>query len=199
MAYYLDSTSFQALLGALRPDSADSAGAYEQLREKLIRFFRWNNCRPEDELADLAIDRLAGRLREDAGAISDPVRFALGIARMVVHEHRIRTSRQEKAHSGYVLAKEITREEEEEQRLETLERCLNELDLPNRSILERYYTGDAGERIRNRRQLAAEMGLNLNALRNRALRLRRELENRIEQQLRDQERRDKSVQNGTLS
>ncbi len=199
MAYELDSTSFQALLGALRPDSADSAGAYEQLRLRLIRFFRWNNCGPVEELADLAIDRLASKLHENAGMIADPARFALGIARMIIHEHRLREGRQHKAHSEYASAKDNTREEEEEQKLAILENCLSELAPQNRFILERYYTGVAGERIRNRRQLAAELGLDLNALRNRALRLRRQLESRIEKRLRDNERRDRSAPNGTLN
>ncbi len=199
MAYDLDSTSFQALLSALRPRGSDSAGAYEQLRVALIRFFRWNNCGPAEELADLAIDRLAGKLREDARMIAHPARFALGIARLVAQEHRIRQVRQSRALSEYASANHDSPEEENEQRLAALEDCLSLLAPSNRYILERYYTGDAGERIRNRRQLAAELGLDRNALRNRALRLRRQLEDCIDKRLHDKNPRDRSAQNNTIS
>ena len=199
MAYDLDSTSLQALLSALQPDGGDSADAYEQLRVALIRFFRWNRCCPAEELADLAIDRLAGKLREEAPVIVEPVRFALGIARLVVQEHRIRQDKQSKALSEYASVDHDAPEEETEQRLATLEGCLSRLAPSNRFILERYYTGDAGDRIRNRRQLAAELGLDRNALRNRALRLRRQLEECIDKQLRDKNQRDRSTRNNTLS
>jgi DNA-directed RNA polymerase specialized sigma24 family protein len=198
MGYDLDSTSLQALLRALRPDSSDSAVAYEQLRVALIRFFRWNHCWPAEELADLAIDRLAGKLREDDRVIAHPARFALGIARLVVQEHRLRQDRQSRALSEYASANHDEPEEEKEQRLATLEACLSRLSPSNRYILERYYTGDAGDRIRNRRQLAAELGLDRNALRNRALRLRRQLEDCIERRLGDDHRRDRSAQNNTI-
>ncbi len=199
MAYDLDSTSLQALLSALQPDGGDSADAYEQLRVALIRFFRWNRCCPAEELADLAIDRLAGKLREEARVIAKPERFALGIARLIVQEHRIRQDKQSKALSEYASVDHDAPEEENEQRLTNLEHCLSRLAPSNRSMLERYYTGDSGDRIRNRRQLAAELGLDRNALRNRALRLRRQLEECIDKQLRDKNQRDRSTRNNTLS
>jgi DNA-directed RNA polymerase specialized sigma24 family protein len=191
----LDSGAFQALLDALQQSDADAGSAYEQLRLKLIRFFRWNNCLAAEELADMAMDRLAERLAQDFEAIKEPGRFVLGVARMLVHEFRAREKRETKAQAEFAAAstRSVPLEDEEHARLESLELCLGKLPPPSRILLERYYTGEAGERIRNRQKLAAELGLDLNALRNRALRLRRQLEVGVEKDLRAQGRRDNSA------
>jgi DNA-directed RNA polymerase specialized sigma24 family protein len=191
----LDSGAFQALLDALQQSGADAGSAYEQLRLKLIRFFRWNNCGAAEELADMAMDRLAERLAQNFEAIKEPGRFVLGIARMLVHESRAREKRETKAVTEFAAASARSgpREDGEQGRLESLELCLGKLPQLSRILLERYYTGDAGERIRNRQRLAAELGLDLNAVRNRALRLRRQLEVCVERELRAQVRRDTSA------
>jgi DNA-directed RNA polymerase specialized sigma24 family protein len=185
MSHDLDPGSLQTLLNALQTSDADGASAYEQLRVKLIRFFRWNHCWTAEDLADETMDRLAGRLAEETATIADPVRFALGIARMIVHEHRARENRETRARAGFASQTHQQHDEEEQARAEALDHCLNTLPPQGRRLIERYYTGDAGERIRNRQQFAAELGLDLNALRNRALRLRRQLEGCVESRLRD--------------
>ena len=185
MPHDLDPGSLHALLDALQTSNADAGSAYEQLRVKLERFFRWNGCRIAEVLADQAMDRLAGRLAADPSVITDPIRFALGIARMMVYEDRIRESRETKAHAGFASETQYARDDAEQARAEALDRCLNALPPQSRRLIDRYYTGDAGERIRNRQQIAAELGLDLNALRNRALRLRKQLASCVERRLGD--------------
>jgi DNA-directed RNA polymerase specialized sigma24 family protein len=63
-----------------------------------------------------------------------------------------------------------------EQTQQCLERCLGALDAGQRAFILRYYQGDQSQRIANRKAMAHELGLDLNALRNRALRLRERLE-----------------------
>jgi DNA-directed RNA polymerase specialized sigma24 family protein len=185
MPHDLDPSSLHALLDALQTSNADAGSAYEQLRVKLERFFRWNGCRVAEVLADQAMDRLAGRLAADPSVITDPARFALGIARMMVYEDRIRESRETKAHAGFASETPHAPDDAEQARAEALDRCLNALPPRSRRLIDRYYTGDAGERIRNRQQIAAELGLDLNALRNRALRLRKQLASCVERRLGD--------------
>lgn len=57
-----------------------------------------------------------------------------------------------------------------------LARCLQELSPEGRGLILDYYQGDAGVRIRQRQTMAAQLGISLNSLRNRALRLRDRLE-----------------------
>jgi DNA-directed RNA polymerase specialized sigma24 family protein len=63
-----------------------------------------------------------------------------------------------------------------EQRLDCLERCLDQLSLSDRKLIRTYYTGGTSIKIQNRRRLAESLGVPMNALRIRALRIREKLE-----------------------
>ena len=57
-----------------------------------------------------------------------------------------------------------------------LDRCLDELQLDDRTLVLDYYAGERAEKIANRRRLAAGLGVSDNALRSRVQRLRERLE-----------------------
>lgn len=156
----------------------DPGQAYEDLRVRLIRFFRWNRCISPEDLADAALDRLARKLAAGEAPIRDPGKFVGGIARMLLHEQHAHAGRQQKMLSGlsWSIKHRNIPGEAELQRESALSSCLDGLTFDSRQLLERYYTGDAAQRIHNRQSLAKELGIGLNALRNRALRLRHQLE-----------------------
>jgi hypothetical protein len=178
MTQDLDSAALHALLDALTTDSAQAGEAYESLRLRLIRFFRWNNCPTPEELADIAFDRLAVKLTGAHEPILDPAKFALGIARMMLHEQHARQIREQKMLSLFSLfqANRHHHDEQQQQHEDALNHCLECLSSANRHLLDRYYAGDAAQRIQNRQALAVELSIGINALRNRALRLRKQLE-----------------------
>lgn len=178
MTEKLDQAAMQALLDALGPDSTNAGTAYEDLRERLIRFFRWNNCLFSEDLADTALDRLADKLARGAEPILNPARFVTGIARMVLLEQYARQNREKKMLSflSWFQTTRAQQSEDQQPHEDALDNCLERMNPENRLLLERYYSGDAGERIRNRQALADELGIAMNALRNRALRLRSQLE-----------------------
>jgi DNA-directed RNA polymerase specialized sigma24 family protein len=62
------------------------------------------------------------------------------------------------------------------QRVECFELCLENLPSENRLLILDYYRAERGRKIELRRQLAAKMGMPLNALRIRAHRIRVQLE-----------------------
>ena len=65
----------------------------------------------------------------------------------------------------------------EEYEAKCLEACFQEMLTPDeREFLLQYYEGDRQVRIQSRQRMAARLGIGLNALRNRALRLREKLE-----------------------
>ncbi|HEX4039918.1 MAG TPA: hypothetical protein VHX37_17820 [Acidobacteriaceae bacterium] len=194
MPHELDQTSLQALLDALGAGGVQAGEAYENLRLRLIRFFRWNHCESPEDLADAALDRLARKIAADEEPIRDPAKFVAGIARMLVHEQHAHHGRMQRMLSWltWSAAHRHPREEGEEQREDALSHCLEGLAFESRKMLERYYTGDASQRIQNRQLLAAELGIGLNALRNRALRLRQQLEDCTSGYLARLSRRDES-------
>jgi DNA-directed RNA polymerase specialized sigma24 family protein len=173
----LDQGSLQALLETLSRHSTEPGQAYELLRVRLIRFFQWNHCFHAEDLADTALDRLAAKIA--AGEpILDPGKFVHGIARMLVHEQGAQQMRENRLLSWlrWSASQRVSPDEAELSRQDALSHCLDQLPTDQRRLLERYYTGDTGVRIQNREQLARELGIGINALRNRALRLRQQLE-----------------------
>ena len=109
----LDKNGFAALLEALGTDSAEAGAAYEELRVRLIRFFRWNQCQFAEDLADETLDRLAGKLAGSAEPIVSPAGYATGIARMILLEQRAKgLPRKEAAHIscfGFTIGESISR------------------------------------------------------------------------------------------
>ena len=167
-------SGLELLLRALHQDRDEAAVRYEKLRRKLVKFFSWEQCIDSEELADICLDRVGRKLQEGA-AIENLQAYAGGVARLVLREHH---SREERAR---VVLREFTRRQEltardSDQLTAGLERCLQQLSPENRALVRRYYEGSQQDRIRNRQALADELNLSLNALRNRAMRLRGALE-----------------------
>src|SRR5947209_6358686 len=56
----LDRPDFEGLLRRFDPDSKRSDEKYEHLRQRLIKFFEWNNCWSDaEDLADVTMDIVA--------------------------------------------------------------------------------------------------------------------------------------------
>lgn len=187
MPVELNSESLQALLDALATDGQDQGLAYENLRLRLIRFFHWNQCASPEDMADTALDRLAEKLAASTQPILSPAGYAVGIARMLLHENKAQQKKEQKMLSflAWFLARHNAEDESSLRQEEALSHCLEKMSPENRLLLESYYSGDAAERIRQRQSIADAMGIARNALRNRILRLRRQLEDCASKRMRD--------------
>ena len=184
----LSPDSFHALLSALDPDRDEASRKYDALHERLTRFFSWNRAIDPEALADQALDRLARRIQEDKASgsgtshsdspVQDPIRFAAGIARLLLHETWREQQREERAYSSWhqVRTETFGSPEDEDSLAEDLEHCLAQLPSASRMLIERYYSREARTMIAARKKLAADLGISRNALRNRALRIRSDLE-----------------------
>ena len=175
--------SFEALQRRLAADGQTPGVGYEYLRRRLIIFFDVRAPSEADALADIVLDRMARRL-SDGLQIDDVRLYALGIARFVLKERAARSAREELAMNDPTFAPSPDDvDEDETNALRALLVCLGELGEPNASLIRDYYQGEAAERIKSRHALAMKLGLAINALRNRALRLREVLERCVTQRL----------------
>ena len=165
-----------ALLERLAIDS-DVAGAYEQLRLRLLTYFRLRFPVEAEALADEAIDRLARRL-EEGTQVENPASYALGIARFLVMETAARQRKE--GHAAREAMQDLAiqmPDAEFDSALPALRACLGCLDPEAAGLILEYYAVDGGAaRIERRQQIAERLGMTLNALRNRALRTRMALE-----------------------
>lgn len=185
----VDAEQFGALLERLHPERERAWIVYAGVRERLTRFFTDKNCQRAVECADETLDRAARRLAAGAElTVEDPYLYILGIAYNVLREYwkdaERRTVELEALpvtlHPSQDPADARRAEEERaerERRLDCLTHCLAEQTPEQRAFLAAYHTGASGaERIEARRRLAAELGIELNALRIRACRARDRIE-----------------------
>ncbi|HSF43031.1 MAG TPA: RNA polymerase sigma factor [Thermoanaerobaculia bacterium] len=171
--------NLDALLGMLDPDRNRAAEKYEAIRRKLIRLFEWRGCKFPEELTDVTLDRVARRMSEGVDP-SDPLGYFYGVAHLVYKEEWRRVAREQKAiNSGDWPPPSQPEGEPDDHRLSCLKKCLEQLPADQRHLLLEYHKGEEGN-IRNRKRLADELGIPINALRIRVHRVRRKLEDCIE-------------------
>ena len=174
--------AFEALLLALHAERDRAAERYEEVRARLQRFFRWRGARWPDELTDETIDRVGRKVAAgEVIRVPDVGRYFLGVARNVLRESWERERQRGHAHDVPVppdLAAESAAAAEQvlEARLDCLDRCLAELPAETRELVLRYYRGQGGSKIVDRRALAVQLGVTQGTLRIRLHRLRLRLE-----------------------
>jgi len=175
----LSAEAFERLLGVLDTDRERAAERYEDIRRRLLRFFRWRGCPAPEQLSDETFDRVARRLAEGVALQApDPYSYVHGVALRVAHEHWRRTPRETELDEVTARREALARQAEPEDadetgpRLQCLTTCLDRLPPAQRRMFETYHAGQGGARIRARQVLADELGIPINALRIRVFRLR---------------------------
>jgi DNA-directed RNA polymerase specialized sigma24 family protein len=179
----LNSTAFEQLLAALDSDRERAGAQYRQLHLQLVKFFEWQCSGQADQQADEVIDRLTCRIAKGEHIINLPA-YAHGVAKLLLLEARKALERETQAHTQLLwLAKSRMDEsaapaesDETLQQQECFDNCLETLTGKNRAIILGYYAGERKSKIDGRRNLAATLGTDLNALRVRAHRIRSQLE-----------------------
>lgn len=173
--WVLTPEAFAGLLAALDPDESRAAEEYEAVRRRLVRLFQWRGVEFAEDYADETINRVARKLQEGE-RIRNLSGYVGGVARLVLleaHKERERAAF-DRLPPPVVEAEAET--DEGEGRVRCFESCMGGLDPETRTLILEYYDDAGGARIEKRRRLAAALGLEMNALRNRALRLRDRLE-----------------------
>jgi len=179
MAVVLTSDSFAKLLISLDTDREVAGAKYEDLRRALIRFFEWRGAPFPDDHADEAFDRIARRLDEGV-EIRNISSYCHEVARIVFLETLKRQDNRQVAFDDLnqkVLISDSGEESETEIRLNCLDECLSRLPAENRELIMEYYQDEKRGRIDRRKALARRLGIQRDALANRAQRLREKLEN----------------------
>jgi hypothetical protein len=174
--WHLTREAFERLLAALDGDGHQAALRYERIRMRLIKYFAWERCPYPEEHTDAVFDRVARRVAEGE-TLANPEAYVHGVARLVVKEIGADLNRRSR------LLDELERtaarasvDESQDRRVRCLEACLERLPAESRGFILRYYQGERHSRIAGRQALAEQLGIPLNALRNRALRLRLHIE-----------------------
>lgn len=180
--------AFQGLLARLDPDPLRAGQQYEHIRRSLVTFFECRGSRSAEDHADETINRVARRLAEGKEMyVANPASYFYGVARNILKEEWEKAKQMPAEldtlpaikhlsdDASRVLERELERRRGD-RRLECLEHCLQKLTNSDRDLILEYYRGDTNVKIENRKTLSERLGVGLNALRIRALRIRERLE-----------------------
>ena len=177
----LTQEAFDKLLIVLGGDRDGGSEKYLEIRTNLTRFFEWRGCSFPEDHADETINRIARKV-DEGEQIQNPMGYAMGVARLVLLETLKGRQREQSAMNELGTASEAYVEPEDgEDRLECLQGCLQTLTPDNRELILQYYQGEKSEKIQNRKKLLDQLGIPVNTLRMRALRLRERLQGCVEQ------------------
>jgi DNA-directed RNA polymerase specialized sigma24 family protein len=173
------SEEFENLLRCLDDDREDAGERYEDIRRKLTRFFAWNDCFPEEDLADTTFDRVASKLATEQ--IHNIVAFIWGVAKNIKREFYRRPQPIDieelppgKSPQTGHLELTIIDEREAQRRRQCLQTCIQKLSDSERELFldYEYYAGKA----QKMESLTERLGLTMSALRTRAHRIKRRVE-----------------------
>ena len=177
--HVLEQEQFDRLLAWLDQDRERAGLVYEKIRWRLIRIFAARDCPVPEELADETIDRVARRIPDIATDYAgDKALYFFGVANNVHHEYLKRPAIPE--------GREKLRDDhphgdpDKEQTHTCLERCLSRLSSEARDMILRYYSLEKQAKIGLRRQIADELGVSINTLRLRVLRMKEKLQPCVE-------------------
>lgn len=195
--------AFDHLLRWLAPAPVEAEAAFISLRLRLIRFFESQACPLAEDCADDTLQRVAHKIAAGVEVqVSDPYLYARGFARLILQEQWRKHARHAPLeelpltsaptiHPDETAQREAERQTRE-RRLHCLERCLAAQPDESRQLFLAYHREQPGTKIDGRAELAARLGIDVTALRNRITRLRRKLEECV----RECVRRDEGVQEG---
>jgi len=177
--WVLTQDAFDTLLGWLDPDRDRAGRKYEAIRLRLIKIFTCRGCSDAEELADETINRVISKVPEVAETYQgDPALYFYGVS----HNVRLEYARKSPPTTDAVLvtapmnASFADSIDQSDAEYDCLERCLGRLSSDSRHLVLEYYQQERKAKIDRRKRLADELGIALNALRIRAFRIRRTLE-----------------------
>jgi DNA-directed RNA polymerase specialized sigma24 family protein len=180
--WVLTQDAFDRLLDWLDPDREVAGRKYEAIRLRLIKIFTCRGCSEVEDLADETINRVAARVGEIATDYQgEPAVYFYGVAQKVYLEHlrKVKVKQAEvpvESSFNDPAMRQDCFDEDIEPSYECLEHCLEHLPSSNRQLVLEYYRQERKAKIDHRKLLAAELGIAVNALRIRAHRIRRSLE-----------------------
>ena len=177
----LNQEAFDKLLVAFDVDRETAGRKYLEIRNNLTRFFEWRGCSFPEDHADETINRIAKRVFEGEEILNHSG-YAMGVARLLLLEINKGRQREQSALAEIGAAPDVyVPEDDDESRLTCLRSCLQTLSPDNRELILQYYQGEKGEKIENRKKLLQRLGIPVNTLRMRALRLRERLQACVEE------------------
>ena len=170
--------SFEKLLAAFDSDDQEAGKKYEHVRVKLLRYFEQKGIADGDRYVDITLDRVMRRI-DEGERVLNIMAFIYAVASYVRMEA---WSEQKQLREREVEIQQDSEQKpwedrgRENPRQVCLDKCLSTLPIETRILILDYYSAERSAKIKLRRQMAQSLGVEMNALRIRAHRIRINLE-----------------------
>ena len=169
---------FENLLGWLSTDREQAGKLYEEIRQGLIRYFRFHGCSDENALADETMNRVAVKvLNFTSDENVETLSYFYGYAKNIYLEYLSRRRRE----VGFIATLDYSplnyheSFDIEDRHHKCLESCLKSLPDTERKLVVRYYSENKIAKIELRRKIAEELGMNAGTLHTKVYRIRNTL------------------------
>jgi RNA polymerase sigma factor (sigma-70 family) len=160
---------------------------YVKLRQKLAWVLIHKGSHHPEEHADKAINKVCSKL-EEGEEITNLEGYFIGVAKKVYLDslkgpESRHQSLDDLPPSAEPFVESFRESRVDEHRLSLLNLCLGQLEREERELVIQYYDEDKSAKIALRKELAARLGIPVNTLRMRALRIREKLEQCVRRRL----------------
>src|SRR5215203_3588823 len=170
----INQDNFESLLVWLHRDRETAGKIYESVRNRLVRIFYARGYDDAEELADVTIDRVAGKMTELSETYrGDPFLYFHGVAKRVFLEYSRKPRLQELPVN---LINETDGDDEAEIYYKCLDNCLAKMPPTQQQLILEYYQGEKQAKIKHRKFIEARLGISNQTLRVRLLRMRESLQ-----------------------
>lgn len=166
---------FENLLGWLSSDREQAGKIYEEIREGLIRYFRFRGCPEADVLADETLNRVAGKVSDlTKNENVETITIFYGFAKNIYLEYRTRRRKEVEFNPtlDYGRASSNNHFSLDDVRHRCLEKCLKALPPTDSDLIIQYYSEDKIAKIKLRQKLADELDLKAGTLHTKTHRIR---------------------------
>lgn len=160
------------MLTWLDSDREVAGRKYEEIRTRLVKLYNCRGCAEADSLADQTIDRVVKKLPQIIPTYEgNPASYFYGFVDNIHHEYR-RGKTVQMPETISLPARDWEEVAEQEEEYDCLTRCMDNLPRKDHDLILQYYRDERKAKIDHRKELAARLGIGLNALRIKAYRIR---------------------------
>lgn len=181
--FTLSPEAFNHLLEWLSAERDEAGEKYEEIRNGLIRFFRYRGCPDPSSLADETINRVAAKISENNNMLEEgSVNYFYGFAINVYHEYyRMELKKEVQLTPELPFEAENSSPENENKSGACLEECMAKLLQPDeKKLILKYYSKDKSAKFELRKNMAEKLGINVGTLHTRVHRIKNTLKKCIE-------------------
>jgi len=173
----LTQEALEKLLARLSPDRDEAAKTYVALEMKIVRYFEKEHIAAADKRADDVINRVARKVAEGK-QIENVTAYAYRVAYLVFLEAGKEPDHVEidPEQGPSTTTEPLFEDSQPDRRQNCFDSCLAKLTSDNRELILGYYQEEGRAKIEFRKWLAAKLKISLDALRIRAHRIRKGLE-----------------------